>query len=136
MKTKAASKAIGTIDEYLAGVGRDDRDALENLRRQIRAAAPDAEECVSYGIPGFRLRERLLVSFAAAARHCAFYPGAHPVEAHAAELSKYDASKGTVRFDASRPLPARLVRKLVMARIDEHARRKPAAGSARRGGGK
>jgi uncharacterized protein YdhG (YjbR/CyaY superfamily) len=85
-----------------------------------------------YGIPGFRQDGRVLVWFAAAKSHCAFYPGAFPIEAHADELSRYDTSKGTVRFDASRPLPVRLVRKLVKARIEERSRRKPATGTARR----
>lgn len=124
------------IDEYLSPLGRPERDALEALRRAIRAAAPKAEECVSYGIPGFRLDGRLLVWFAAAKNHCAFYPGAYPIQANANALSKYDTSRGTVRFSASRPLPATLVRKLVKARIQERASPKRAAGSARRLGGK
>jgi len=120
------------IDEYLAKQGRAERGALEALRRAIRAAAPAAQECVSYGIPAFRLDGRVLVWFAAAKTHCAFYPGAHPIEAHADALSRYDTSKGTVRFDASRPLPAGLVRKLVKARIEEFATRKPSTENARR----
>src|ERR1700736_1776650 len=68
-----------TIDEYLAPLTRDKRAALEKLRKDIKSAAPGAEECISYQIPGFRLNGKLLVSFGAAANHCAFYPGAHPV---------------------------------------------------------
>lgn len=107
------------IDGYLAPLNGDDRRALEKLRRAIRAAAPEAQECISYGIPGFRLRGRLLVSFAAAAKHCAFYPGAAPIETHREELEAYDTGKGTVRFEASRPLPDALVRKLVRTRVAE-----------------
>jgi uncharacterized protein YdhG (YjbR/CyaY superfamily) len=59
------------------------------------------------------------VSFGAAAKHCAFYAGAHPVKAHAAELEAYDTSKGTIRFPADRPLPTALVRKLVKTRVAE-----------------
>ena len=89
-----------TIDEYLAPLSREKRAALGKLRRAIKSAAPKAEECISYGIPGFRLGGRLLVSFGAAANHCAFYPGAHPVNAHQDELKAYDTSKGTIRFPA------------------------------------
>jgi uncharacterized protein YdhG (YjbR/CyaY superfamily) len=110
-----------TIDEYLAPLSAEKRAALEKLRRAIRAAAPRAEECISYQIPGFRLGGRLLVSFGAAANHCAFYPGAHPVEAHKDELKAYSTSKGTIRFRADSPLPATLVRKLVKTRIAENA---------------
>jgi len=114
-----------TIDEYLAPLSSQKRAALERLRRAIRSAAPKAEECISYQIPGFRLGGRLLVAFGAAANHCAFYPGSFPVETHKDELKAYDTSKGTVRFRADSPLPATLVRKLVKTRIAEHASRQP-----------
>ena len=117
------SKPPETIDEYLAPLSAEKRAALENLRKAIRSAAPKAEECISYGIPGFRLGGRLLVSFGAAAKHCAFYPGSFPVEAHSDELEKYDTTKGTIRFPVDEPLPAALVRKLVRARIAQHAAR-------------
>lgn len=116
-----------TIDEYLAPLTDEKRAALEKLRRAIKSAAPRAEECISYQIPGFRLSGRLLVSFGAAANHCAFYPGAHPVEAHKEELKAYETSKGTIRFQAKSPLPATLVRKLVKTRIAEYAARRPVA---------
>ena len=109
-----------TIDEYLAPLSTEKRAALEKLRKAIRSAAPGAEECISYQVPGFRLGGRLLVSFGAASNHCAFYPGAFPIEAHKDELRAYDTSKGTVRFQANKPLPATLVRKLVKARIAEY----------------
>lgn len=113
-----------TIDEYLAPLSPEKRAALEKLRKAIKAASPKAEECISYQIPAFRLNGRLLVAFGAAAKHCAFYPGAHPVEAHKDELKAYDTSKGTIRFPADRPLPATLVRKLVKTRIAEQAPRR------------
>jgi uncharacterized protein YdhG (YjbR/CyaY superfamily) len=116
-----------TIDEYLAPLNKDKRTALEKLRRTIKSAAPKAEECISYGIPAFRLNGRLLVAFGAAAKHCAFYPGAHPVAAHKDELKTYSTSKGTVRFPPDNPLPATLVRKLVKTRIGEYDSKPPAA---------
>ena len=116
---KAKTKAT-TIDEYLAAVRRDQRAALEKLRQTIRSAAPKAEECISYSLPAFRLNG-LLVAFGATANHCAFYPmSASTVEAHKKELEDYDTSKGTIRFQPDRPLPAALVRKLVKARIAEN----------------
>ena len=122
-----------TIDEYLAPLSKEKRAALEKLRRAIKSAAPKAEECISYQIPTFRLGGRMLVSFGAAANHCAFYPGAFPVEAHKDELKAYDTSKGTIRFQADRPLPATLVRKLVKARMrstPDHRLRRPALRAA------
>jgi uncharacterized protein YdhG (YjbR/CyaY superfamily) len=121
-----------TIDDYLAPLSGDKRAALEKLRRAIKSAAPKAEECISYQIPAFRLGGRLLVAFGAAANHCAFYPGAFPVEAHKDALKAYDTSKGTIRFQADSPLPAALVRKLVKTRIAEHAGRMHRVKRARR----
>ena len=109
-----------TIDEYLAALSDDKRAALEKLRKTIRAAAPNAEECISYQLPAFRLNG-MLVAFGATANHCAFYPmSASTVAAHKDELKDYDTSKGTIRFQPNKPLPATLVRKLVKARIAEN----------------
>jgi uncharacterized protein YdhG (YjbR/CyaY superfamily) len=108
-----------TPDEYLAGITNEKRRALKKLRKDIKAAAPKAEECISYGIPGFRLDGKLLVSYGAAARHCAFYPG-WTLQAFKKEMKDYDTSgKGTIRFPADKPLPTSLVRKIVKARIAE-----------------
>src|SRR5438128_3734696 len=110
-----------TIDQYLAALSDDKRTALEKLRKIIRAAAPNAEECISYQLPAFRLNG-MLVAFGATANHCAFYPmSSSTVEAHKAELKDYDTSKGTIRFPPDKPLPAAPVRKLVKARIAENA---------------
>jgi uncharacterized protein YdhG (YjbR/CyaY superfamily) len=110
-----------TVDDYLAPLSSEKRSALEKLRKAIRSAAPNAEECISYGIPAFRLGGKLLVAFGAAANHCAFYPGAFPLKAHKDELEAYDTSRGTIRFPTDGSLPASLVRKLVKTRIAERA---------------
>jgi uncharacterized protein YdhG (YjbR/CyaY superfamily) len=111
-----------TIDDYLATLSDDKRAALEKLRKTIRAEAPKAEECISYQIPAFRLNGKMLVGFAATANHCAFYPmSSWTVRAHKDALEDYDTSKGTIRFQADKPLPVSLVRRLVKARIAENA---------------
>ena len=85
----------------------------------IRAAAPGTEEGVSYGIPAFRLHGGLLVWCAAFKEHLSLFPGAHVVRVHAAALKKYSTSKGTIRFPLGEKLPARLIAKLVKARVAE-----------------
>ena len=110
-----------TIDEYLAPLSSDKRAALEKLRKAIKAAAPKAEECISYQIPAFRLDGKMLVWFGAATNHCSFFPGASPIVAHKDALKGYKTSKGTIRFPAASPLPDTLVKKLVKARIAERA---------------
>jgi len=119
---------LQTFDDYLADLNDDQRTALERLRKTIRAAAPGAEECISYQLPAFRLDGRMLVAFGAAARHCAFYlMSSSTVDAHRDELRDWDTSKGTVRFSPDKPLPVGLVRKLVKARMAENrTRRRPA----------
>jgi uncharacterized protein YdhG (YjbR/CyaY superfamily) len=121
-----------TIDEYLATVTSDQRRALEQLRQTIRAAVPDAEECISYGLAAFKLDGKPLVAFGASANHCSFYPmSSKTVAAFQKELRKYDTSKGTIRFPADAALPAVLVRKLVKARIAENAEQRKQMGRSR-----
>jgi uncharacterized protein YdhG (YjbR/CyaY superfamily) len=109
-----------TIDEYLAGVPNDKRAALETLRQQVQAAAPDATEAISYGMPAFRLDGRYFVGFGATKDHCSLYAGRAPVEALADELTGYRLWKGTINFQPDRPLAAELVTKLVRMRIAEY----------------
>ena len=109
-----------TIDQFLAVLSADQRAALEKLRKAIKAAAPKAKECISYGVPAFKLDGKLLVAFGAGAKHCAFYPGALPIETHEQELKSYSTSKGTIRFAADKPLPVTLVRKLVRTRMAQN----------------
>jgi uncharacterized protein YdhG (YjbR/CyaY superfamily) len=121
MAAKAKSKP-NTIDEYLAPLSADKRAALEKIRRTIQAAVPEAEECISYGLAAFRLNGKPLVAFGATDNHCAFYPmNGSTVEAFQDELEDYETSKGTIRFQPSKPLPTSLIRKLVKARIAENA---------------
>jgi len=117
-----------TVDDFLAALTPAKRATLGKLRRAIKAAAPEAEECISYGIPAFRHEGRVLVFFGGGKHHCSFYPGAHPIAMHKAALKGYRTSKGTVRFPVDEPLPAALVRKLVKARIAEQAAKRSAAG--------
>jgi len=132
---RGASRKPATIDEYLAGVSSDKRAALQRLRKTIRAAAPRAEETISYQMPGFRLDGRMLVWFAAAAHHCSFFPGGG-VAKYKDELKGYGTSKGTIRFQPDKPIPAALIRKIVKARVAENAAKIPVrrsgAGTTRR----
>ena len=109
------------IDEYLSGLPDEQRKALQLLRRTIHAAVPRAEECISYSLPTFRLNGKPLVHFGASAGHCSFYPGSGTaVEAYRGELAGYSTSKGTIRFQPDKPLPATLIRKLIKYRIAEN----------------
>src|SRR5918994_5006527 len=108
------------IDTFLADLPREMRGPLEGLRRTIAAAAPDAVEGIGYGNPAFKYRGRPLVSFGAGKNHCSFYVQSPAVmDAYGDELGQFDTAKGTIRFPPDKPLPARLVTKLVKARMAE-----------------
>ncbi|MCE9526473.1 MAG: DUF1801 domain-containing protein [Planctomycetales bacterium] len=114
---------ITTFDDYLAALDDTNRAALEKLRKVIKAAAPNAEEGIGYGLAAFRLNGKPLVALGATEKHCAFYLMSNStVKDHAEELKEYDTSTGTIRFPANKPLPAALVKKLVKARIAENAK--------------
>lgn len=122
-----------TIDAYLERLPPDARGPLERLRATIRAAAPRAEEVISYRIPAFR-QDGLLVFFAAFRDHLSFFPGSVvTARRFARELRPFAAGKGTFRFTAEHPIPPSLVRRIVRARVAENAgRRAPARRTARR----
>ena len=106
------------VDAYLATLPDDMRNALEALRQMIKAAAPEAQETISYRVPTFRYLRRPLVAFGAAKHHCAFYVMSSTVlDGYRDELRLYDTSKGTIRFTPDAPLPDTLVTKLVKARM-------------------
>jgi uncharacterized protein YdhG (YjbR/CyaY superfamily) len=116
-----AKPKVTTIDEYLAGVRAEHRAALEKLRKTIKAAVPKAEECIDYGVAAFRLNDKVLVGFAAAAKHCSFFPfTGHTVQDFKDDLVDYETSKGAIRFQPNKPLPASLVRRIIKARISEN----------------
>jgi uncharacterized protein YdhG (YjbR/CyaY superfamily) len=109
-----------TIDDYLASLSAENRAALQKVRRAIRAAAPGAEECISYGMPAFRLNGTLITGFKASASHCSFHPmSGETIATLEADLVAYEMSRGTIGFSARAGLPAALVRKLVKARLEE-----------------
>ena len=114
------------VDEYLAPLSADKRAALERLRRAIKSAAPNAEECIAYNVPTYRLDGKMLLSFGAAANHCSLYAGAHPIKELAADLVGFETSKGTIRFQPDRPLSDALVRKIVKTRIAERGAKRSA----------
>lgn len=117
MKKKTRAR---DIDEYLALVPKEARAALEKLRSAIKAAAPEATEVISYQIAAFKYH-RLLVGFAAHPNHCSFYLMSPKLAtAFKNELKSYDVSGATIHFQANKPLPAALVRKIVKARIAEN----------------
>ncbi len=113
-----------SVDAYIAGLPDERRPAVEELRRTIRAAAPEATEAIAYEMPAFRLDGRFLVSYAAFKNHYSLFPAsAAVVEVLGDEVKPYVAGKGTFRFPATEPIQTDLVTRIVKARLAEHAAR-------------
>lgn len=111
-----------SIDDYIAGFPEGTKRLLEDVRRTIKAAAPGAEERISYQMPAFYLQGNL-VYFAAFKNHIGFYPTSSAIAAFPRELAPYEASKGTVRFPLDKPLPLKLIAKIVRFRVAENLKK-------------
>lgn len=120
----AMNVEIHTIDEYITGFPEPVRTLLAQLRAAIRAAAPQAEEKLSYGIPTFYYRGNL-VHFGAFKRHIGFFPAPSGIQAFKSELSPYKSAKGSVQFPFDEPLPLELVARIVKFRVDENSQERP-----------
>jgi uncharacterized protein YdhG (YjbR/CyaY superfamily) len=117
---KVATKPAKTVDDYIAAAPVKRRAALTKLRQTIKAAAPKANEIVSYGMAGFKQDGKRVAYFAYWKSHTALYGTSRKfIDAHAAELKPYVQSKGTLQFPADKPLPYALVTKIVEARVAE-----------------
>ena len=102
------------IDAYLAKVGEPHRSTLQALRRTIHEIVPQAEEVISYGMPGFRLKGAMICGFAAFKNHVAYMPHSGSVLSQLpAELKAYKSTPGSLHLPVDKPLPKSLVKKLI-----------------------
>lgn len=124
LKRNAKKKTTAKdVDAYLKGVPPESRAALEKIRKVIKAAAPKAEELISYRMPAFK-HCGLLVFYAAFKNHCSFFVASKSLMKELREdLKPFDTSGVTIRFTPERALPASLIQKIVKARIAENERR-------------
>ena len=110
---------ITSIDDYIAGFPQDVQQKLQDLRRIIREAAPEASEKISYQMPTFALNGNL-VYFAAYKNHIGFYPSTSGITHFKKELSKYKGAKGSVQFPLDKPMPLDLIKRIVKFRVKEN----------------
>jgi uncharacterized protein YdhG (YjbR/CyaY superfamily) len=118
----AEPKVTGDPDvaAYLAHLSPAQRAVLDHLRATIAAAAPDANEVISYRMPAFRWHGRRLVYYAAFRDHFSLFPASYAVmERLADEVAPYVSGKATLRFTVQRPLPEQLVTRIVEMRLAE-----------------
>ena len=108
------------IDGYLVTVEEPKRTTLETLRRSILQVVPDAEQCISYGMPAFKVDGKTVAGFAAFKDHLSYLPHSGSVLSRLdEEIVGYTSTKGALHFAVGEPLPDGLVRKLVETRLQE-----------------
>ncbi len=110
---------VADINTYIAQFPEEVRVLLEQMRKTIQAAAPEAEEAISYAMPTFKLQGNL-VHFAAYKKHIGFYPAPSGISAFPHEIAAYEYAKGSVQFPIDKPLPLDLVTKIVKFRVREN----------------
>ena len=108
------------IDDYLDALEEPKRTTLAHLRDTIMAIVPDAEECISYGMPAFKLRGKTIAGFAAFKNHLSYLPQSGSVIPQLAkETERYTSTKGSLHFPIDKPLPETLVKELLAVRMAE-----------------
>jgi uncharacterized protein YdhG (YjbR/CyaY superfamily) len=119
-------------DAYLAKLSADKRATLEKVRAAIRAAAPNADEGMSYGMPAF-IQGKPIAGYSASAQHCSYFAMSGAITAQfKGDLAKYEVSKGGFKFSVGKPPSAALIKKLVKARLAEIEEAKPAKKAAQK----
>jgi uncharacterized protein YdhG (YjbR/CyaY superfamily) len=108
------------IDRYLAGLDEPQRSTLEALRKSIMEVVPGAEQCISYGMPAFKVQGKTVAGFAAFKNHLSYLPHSGSVLVTLPDdVAPYETSKGSLKFAINNPLPNRLVKKLIHTRMEE-----------------
>ena len=117
------------VDDYLAALEEPKRKALTELRQTILELVPNAEECISYGMPAYKVSGRTIAGFAAFKNHLSFLPHSGSViDKLGDELAEYQATKGSLHFPIDRPLPRELVARLLYTRMVEAGLEVPRSG--------
>lgn len=127
MNTITAAK---DTDEYISRYPQEVQLLLQKLRKTIKAAAPKAEELISYQMPAYKYHG-MLVYFAAYKNHIGFYPGAEGILAFKNELAVYKGAKGSVQFPLDKPVPFSLLTKIVKFRVHQNLEKEKAKTQAK-----
>ncbi len=109
-----------SVSEYFQALPKEQKTALNNIRKTIISSAPDAAEKISYGMPIF-FYGGMLVGYAAFKGHLSFFVmSAKTMKKFEKELKPFKASTGTLYFSLEHPIPKTLVKKIVKARLKEN----------------
>jgi uncharacterized protein YdhG (YjbR/CyaY superfamily) len=115
---KAESTKFKTVDEYISTFPASAKKILQEIRKTIHEAAPQAEDVISYNMPASKFKG-VLVYYAAYEKHIGFYPTASGIEVFKKQLGDYKFSKGAIQFPIEQPMPFDLITKIVKFRVKE-----------------
>lgn len=115
MRQKATSH-----DQYLRNIDEPQHTLMQRLRTTVKSTCPEAEEIMSYGMPAFKYKGRLLVGYAVAKEWCSFYPWTNSITVRLKdELQNFSTSRGSIRFSSTQPLTPTLIKKIVKIKMEE-----------------
>ncbi len=107
---------MSVIDDYLQSFSTPEREALEHIRQIIKEIVPDAEEVISYGMPGFKYKGKYFGGFNGFKDHLSLFPTSSPVDAYKNQLHDFKLSRGTIQFTLDHPIPDQLIKDMVSYR--------------------
>jgi uncharacterized protein YdhG (YjbR/CyaY superfamily) len=110
-------KKAKTIKEYIKSLQKEPRKFIAEMTEIIKKNAPEAEECISYGMPAFKVFGRILVYYAAFSNHYSLFPGPGVIREFKDELTEYKTSKGTIKFSYEKQIPKTLIKKIIRYKV-------------------
>lgn len=116
-------KKVKSVKEYIRGLPVESRVFIEELTEIIKKNAPQAEECISYGMPAYK-QNGILVYYAAFKNHYSLFPGAGAIEVFKERLKEFEISKGTIKFRFDEKMPKKLISDIVKYRVENNLSKK------------
>lgn len=110
---------MNVVDEYITKLDEPQKSEISRLVLLVQKIAPEAMQVITYGMPGYKYKNKYLISIGVFKDHMSIYPGSGAIDCYKNELTKHKTSKGTIQFTIDNPLPQKLFEKIVKYRIDE-----------------
>lgn len=110
---------MSVIDDYLKNYSNQEKTSLELIRKLVHQLVPEAEEVITYSIPGFKYKNKYLVAFGVSKNHLGFYPTSSPIEEFKDKLTDFKTSRGAIQFTPNNPLPESLIKDIVLYRVNQ-----------------
>ena len=108
---------MASVEEYLDGLEATQKAELDKIRAIVKKTVPSAEECISYGIPSFKVNGKYLFGYAAFKNHLSVFPTSVPIEEMKEKLDQYKISKGTIQFTKENPISEALIKQMLVIQL-------------------